>query len=176
MKKSTLQNEALELKEQGYDLSEIAVELGISETKVKEWLGDEPEKMTEETKNSRRKQEGKLRAMGKLKAQYDELFADYAENLHIEEVELETAQGFVEDVRKLEFQFRNVARDFGLNHENSEHWQALKTWIGELKDKIKEAIADADDLDDCVFELEFDEDFLENLDGLRFELVSFEEE
>lgn len=143
---SKLKNEVLALKDEGYAVKEIADELGIPETKVKELGGfDEMDAPLDRSKNEKRSQESKLRSCKKLKTQYDELIADYAENLDAEEVGFGTAHQFLEDVRKLEFQFRNTARDFSVNHENSEHWQALKSWIEELKDKIKEAKNDARD-------------------------------
>jgi predicted transcriptional regulator len=176
MKANKLKDEALELREEGYDLGEIAEELGIPTSKVKEWIGDdEPEEVMVLNRKERKVREGKLKAFGKLKSKYDDLIAEYAENLEGEEVSLEEAEDFLEKLRKLEFEFRNVARDFEVNHEESEHWLALDTWVSEMKEKIKEAKRDADDEEDYVFELDFEEDFLEKLDDLRFELVNFEE-
>jgi hypothetical protein len=177
-----LKTEAMQLHLTGYSLDEIAEELGISEGKTRELLGNDLLSAEAPTKSSKfalqRMQTLQNRALNKLKEEFDELI-EQAQELNGEDgISLATAQEFLDEARSLELDFRKVARQFNGQAENSEHREALLTLIAELKAKIKEwkeEIGD-DDEEDYTFSLDLEDDLLEQLDDLRFELVSFEAE
>jgi predicted transcriptional regulator len=177
-----LKTEAMQLHQTGYSLDEIAEELGISESKTRELLGNDLHSDEAPKKSSKfaqqRAQNLQNRALNKLKEEFDELVAQAQELNSEDEISFTSGQEFLDNVRGLELDFRKVARQFNWQAENSDHREALLTLIGELKTKIKEWKDEIgeDDEEDYTFSLELEEDLLEQLDDLRFELVSFEAE
>lgn len=178
-----LKTEVVELHHNGYTLEDIAEELGISINKVRELLGnvltednqakDKPSKFA-----LQRLQQAKHKALNELKEGFDGLVEQIQELNQEEEVSLDDGLSFLDEVRNLELEFRKVARQFSWEVNNSEHREALLTLIEELKKQVKEwkEIIGDDEEDDYAFELELEDDLLEQLDDLRFELVSFEAE
>jgi predicted transcriptional regulator len=179
----TLKKEAVELQQNGYSLDEIAEELGISTSKTRELIGNDEmanEMPKEKSGKFARQRHLQLqnRALNDLKSGFDEIVEQIQELNQEDDISLENGLELLEEVRNLELEFRKVARQFDWEVDNSEHRDALLTLITELKAKIKEwkEIIGDEEADDYAFELELEEELLEQLDDLRFELVSFEEE
>jgi pyruvate formate-lyase activating enzyme-like uncharacterized protein len=179
----SLKNEVVELHHNGYSLDEIAEELGITEQKAESLLGelvaenDKP--LNSQSKIARQRQEEQQnRALNRLKKSFDDLVKQVQELNEGDEVSIADAQDLLETVRSLELEFRQVARQYHCEVDNSQHRTVLVSLISELKTKVKEwkEESEDEDEDDYEFSLELEEDLLEQLDDLRFELVSFEAE
>jgi transposase len=156
------------LQKEGYTVSDIAEEMGISASRVQKLL-DELEAGTDETspattreeKNKVRKLE---RTLEEIKEEFDELVLTLQE-LDSTTIRREQFDELLENTRSLEYKIRKVAKQYNLSAEESVHRHFLSNLVDELKNQRE----NFDEEEDTLY-LDLEEDLLEEAEDLRFEL------
>lgn len=155
------------LQKEGYTVSDIAEEMGISASRVQKLLDElEAETATEsptatrDDKNKARKLE---RTLEEIKEEFDELVLTLQE-LDSTTIRREQFDDLLENTRSLEYKIRKTAKQYQLSAEDSVHRHFLFNLVEELKNE-RENFDEKDRL-----YLDIEEDMLEEAEDLRFEL------